>query len=332
MKKHIALLFGGRGHEHEISVKGKIALREHFDPEKYRITEIFINRDGNFFIENADGEKYPTYPVKIMGKSGFLSGSSLLTTDTVFPLLHGDFGEDGRIQGLLECAGLSFVGEGVGVGAVTADKAYSKSVAERLKIPTAKYLVFRGGVPPKEAEERVSAELGYPVFVKPTGLGSSVGASAARNTEDFKRAYNAASALGEVIVEELVENKRELEVAYLYYFGKQTVTPPAEILLSGTYGYDEKYKLGTKTRTVAEVSDKISSLAREYALRLVSEIGIFSMARIDFFLRGEELLFNEINTLPGFTEDSMYLKMLKESGICERRVIDALTERAGERR
>lgn len=330
MKKNIALLFGGKGHEHEVSLRGALSLRSHFNPEKYKITDVFIDRGGNFFIVNADGEKYPTFPVKMLGKSGFLTGSTLFTPDAVFPLLHGDFGEDGRVQGLLECAELPFIGENTGVGALTADKAYTKAVAEKLGIPTAKYLVFRGDLA-EDAEAQVSSYLGYPVFVKPTGLGSSVGASAARTKEEFIRAYNEARVGGGVIAEELVEDKRELEVAYLHFFGKRTVTPPAEILCSGTYGYREKYKLGTKTKTVACVPSEISELAREYALRLVSEIGIFSIARIDFFYSCGRLLFNEINTLPGFTEDSMYLKMLREAGIPEDAVIDALTERAGER-
>ena len=330
MKKNIALLFGGKGHEHEVSLRGALSLRSHFNPEKYKITDVFIDLGGNFFIINADGEKYPTFPVKMLGKSGFLLRNTLFAPDAVFPLLHGDFGEDGRIQGLLECAELPFIGEDTRVGALTADKAFTKAVAERLKIPTAKHLVFRGASA-EDAEMQVSSSIGYPVFVKPTGLGSSVGAGSAHTKEEFISAYNRAKINGSVIVEELVGDKRELEVAYLNFFGKRTVTPPSEILCSGTYGYTEKYKLGTKTKTVASVPFEISELAKEYALRLVSEIGIFSIARIDFFYSHGVLLFNEINTLPGFTEDSMYLKMLKAAGIPEDAVIDALTERAGER-
>ena len=332
MEKHIVLLFGGQGHEHEVSVEGKTALRRHFNCGKYRVTEIYIDKDGNFFIENADGEKYPTFPVKIMGKSGFMKGSSFITPDAVFPLLHGDFGEDGRVQGLLECASLPFVGEGVGVGALTSDKAYTKAVAERLGIPTARYIVLRGEISSEDAEKRVSGELGYPVFVKPTGLGSSLGASKAYSRAEFLKAYKEASTLGDVIAEELVEDKRELEVAYLNYFGRPVLTPPSEILCPDTYGYNEKYKLGTKTNLRAEVSLEISELARKFAYMLVREIGIFSLSRIDFFLRRGELLFNEINTLPGFTDGSMYLKMLKADGISEEAVIDALISRAGERR
>jgi len=331
MKKHIALLFGGRGREHEVSLAGYKTLRRHLDSQKYRVTDIFIDKNGDFYIENTDGEKYPTYPVRLLGKSGFLHGSKLITPDVVFPLLHGDFGEDGRVQGLLECSGLPFVGEGTRVGALASDKAYTKAVAERLGIPVSPYLVFRGGISGEDAERAVSKTLPYPVFIKPTGLGSSFGAASAGSRAEFLAAYSAAASLGDVIVEGLIGNKRELECAFLYYKGERVVTPPAEILLTGTYGYREKYKLGTRTKTVADVTPEISRLAREYSLRLVSEIGIFSLSRIDFFLSGDKLIFNEINTLPGLTEDSMYLKMLRTAGFTEECVTDALIERALER-
>ncbi len=330
MKKHIALLFGGKGYEHEVSLLGHRALRRFIDGEKYRVTDVFIDKNGDFYIEDTDGEKYPTFPVRLMGRSGFLSGTSLITPSAVFPLLHGDFGEDGKVQGLLECAGLPFVGEGTSVGALTSDKAYTKAVAERLGIPVAPYRVFRCGLPWQEAE-RSAAELTYPLFIKPVGLGSSVGVSIADSPSSFKDAYSTAAALGDVMAEELVTNKRELECAFLYYRGEAVVTHPSEVLASGTYGYREKYKLGTKTETVARVSPEIAELAREYSLRLVSEIGIFSLARIDFFLSGDTLIFNEINTLPGLTDDSMYLKMLRAHGYAECDVIDALIERAAAR-
>ncbi|MBQ7363177.1 MAG: ATP-grasp domain-containing protein [Clostridia bacterium] len=331
MKKHIALLFGGRGREHDVSVAGHATLRRYLNCEKYRVTDVFIDKNGDFYIEDADKEKYPTFPVRLMGRGGFLSGASLITPDAVFPLLHGDFGEDGKIQGLLECTGLPFVGEGTSVGALTSDKAYTKAMAERLGIPVAPYVTFRKSTPAEEAERISSSALDYPMFIKPTGLGSSVGAKKADSREHFISAYNAASELGDVIVEALIENKRELECAFLYYRGESVVTPPSEILCEGTYGYREKYKLGTKTETVARVDGETSALAREYSRRLAKEIGIFSLSRIDFFLSGDKLIFNEINTLPGLTDDSMYLKMLRAYGFSECDVIDALIERAAER-
>ena len=332
MKKHIALLFGGRGAEHEISLAGHRTLRRLIDREKYRITDIFIDKSGDFYIDNTDGEKYPVFPVKRLGKSGFLGSSGLIEVDAVFPLLHGDFGEDGRVQGLLECASLPFIGEGTRVGAITADKAATKAIAERLGIPVASYTVHRLSESASEAEKRASSTLGYPMFIKPTGLGSSIGASAAESRDEFIRAYSEAVSLGDVMAESLVPDKRELECAFLYYRGELVVSRPSEILCRGTYGYKEKYRLKTKTRTVADVPKEISDTAREYSLALAKEIGIFSLARIDFFLSGKTLIFNEINTLPGLTESSMYLKMLKNEGYNEPDVIDALIERAFDKR
>ncbi len=327
MKKTLAVIYGGAGREHDVSVMGYRNLVRIIEGAGYGIYEIFIDRSGAWYYIHGD-ESYPTFPVRLGATSGFLVRGRVLPCLCALPLLHGDMGEDGNIQGLLRSSGIPFVGEGTLTGALASDKAYTKTVAESAGVPTVKGITLIDE-PIESAIETVERELDYPVFVKPASLGSSVGIGRAGTRDELVSAYSDALSFDKrVLVEELVSPKRELECAVLKTPSGFVITPPSEIIISGEYGYNEKYKLMTRLEVVSDVSSSVKDKLHEYCERLIHAMGIESMSRIDFFLSENNIFFNEINTMPGFTKDSLYLKMLGEVGIPPERVIDTLVNSA----
>ena len=323
MRKTVALLYGGRGCEHEISVLGSKNFKKLIDPQKYDLLEVFIDKTGDWYLIKGD-ECYPTFPTRLSGKSGFWRAGGIVPCDVAFPLLHGDGGEDGTVQGTLTAAGINLAGEPCGSSALALDKINTKLIAIASGIPTAKFVALRG-TDKEEARTLCEKELGYPLFIKPNALGSSHGAGAVHTREEFYTVYSAATALADdVIAEELIEGKRELEVAYLNVAEGEFITPPAEIMLDGTYGFAEKYKKRTETCVVADVSKDTVNILSDYTRRLARIMGIKRMARFDYFLHKGKILLNEINTMPGFTDASLYLAMLDAYGIEKGRVLDAL--------
>lgn len=321
MKKNItlALIHGGRGYESEVSLGGKGYIYPILK-EDYNILPVFIDKAGRWLIEER--EVFPYH-------GGFLSPNDGLffDCDCALPLLHGDYGEDGIVQGALCCANIPYVGCESTVGAICRDKAVVKAVAERLNIPTLPYVLFKEG----DNIEIAEGEIGYPMFIKPTSLGSSFGASPARDREGLHRALDTAfSHSKRVMIERLIEPKRELECGFFSVKGKELFTNPGEILSDGLfYDYESKYKeCGFKTRDEADVDGEICRLIKEYSSRLVRFLGIKQLARIDFFLSEGRLYFNEINTMPGMTETSLYLKMLSRQGLGVREALGLLIEDA----
>lgn len=330
MKKTIAVIYGGEGLEHDVSVMGYRNLSGLINREKYDLYEIFIDRSGAWYFIRAD-ESYPTFPVKLGDKSGFLVGGRIICCDVAFPLLHGDMGEDGNIQGLLRAAEIPFVGEDARVGAICSDKDATKRIAESLGISVAEGITLVDATL-DEALTRVRETLSYPLFVKPATLGSSFGASAVFSEEELVIAYKRAKELDRrVLIERLVSPKRELECAVLGVRSGFVITAPGEIIISGSYGYNEKYKQPTRLSVRADIPDGVARKIADASSRLVFGLGIRSMSRIDFFLSGDKLILNEINTMPGLTGGSLYLKMLAEHGIAPEMAIDTLIDSALER-
>ena len=293
----LAIIYGGEGYEHKVSALGF----QHLFPilEKiYRVFPIFIDTCGEFWLENK--RVFPTY-------GGFADSSGeVYKVDAAFPLLHGDMGEDGVVQSALTLGKIPFIGCAPTVGAVCRDKFTVKAVAKSLGIPTL----------PARLISR-DDEIALPCFIKPSGLGSSIGAGAARSMGELQFALeNAFRYTDRVMAEPLLKGKRELECGYFGVKGKEIFTNAGEILSNDAfYDYDSKYGGGTKTATVADVSPEINRKIKEYSARLVSALGVRHISRIDFFLSGEDIYFNEINTMPGFTAESMYPRMLAEYGI-----------------
>ena len=311
-RKQIALIYGGRGLEHSVSVAGAKNLFPLFDSERYKVIPIHISRSGKAAIASpfSDGEGAKT-PIS------FLTGGNLLTddgeiisVDCVFPLLHGDFGEDGSVQGLFTSLRTPFVGCDARASAVCLDKAVAKSVAESLGIPTVRWRLLT-------SERPCLDDFAYPVFIKPDCLGSSYGAGVARSPAEFDRLYAEAYALsGRVLVEEFKSNARELECAFFEAQDERVISSAGEILCDGFYSYDKKYaRDGAKVSARADVSREQNERIRRYSEALCSFIGIRHLARVDFFLADGEIYFNEINTMPGMTETSLYLRLVSGEGI-----------------
>lgn len=322
-RTRVALIYGGKGHECEVSLRGKEHILPLIDKEKYEVIPLFIDKSGVWRIGDEPALPYG---------GGFLCPESgrKIKVDCAFPLLHGDFGEDGRVQGALECAAIPYVGCSVWSAAVCRDKALVKTVATELGIPTLPSITLLRSEGVDYAVRQTEARLSYPLFVKPTCLGSSVGVGMAENTDALRSALTDAFALSErVMAEPYLEGKRELECGYFSTKGKELFTNPGEILHEGTYGYEDKYLRGKAGLAIrAQVDEWVKEAVREYSRRLVRMLSVRDLSRIDFFLSGDRLYFNEINTMPGFTEGSLYAKMVTAHGMSEGRLIESLIDNA----
>lgn len=317
-KTTVALIYGGRGYESEVSLRGAENIRPIIE-KNYRCLSVFIDKDGRWLF---DGKEV------LLKKGGIVVEGEYVGIDCAFPLLHGDFGEDGRVQGALDCASIPYVGCDTTVSGICRDKFVVKSVAKSLGIPTLPCILGlkSEGIDKivTESEEKV----GYPAFIKPTALGSSVGASSAADRDELIAALkNAFSLSGRVIIEPCLALKRELECGYFGAKGKELFTKCGEILCDGFYSYDKKYSSPEiKILPRAEVGEEINAKIQDYAAMLVRALGIRGLSRIDFFLSGDSLYFNEINSMPGMTKASLYPKMIESAGISLGESIDLLIQ------
>lgn len=352
MKKKIrvGILFGGKSAEHEVSLQSAKNVAEAIDKSKYEVSLIGIDKSGHWFLldqlQYLLDENDPKN-IKLNDKNGQVvtfvsqSGGELtnLTNgkphspiDVVFPILHGPFGEDGTVQGLLKLANVPFVGAGVLGSAIGMDKDVMKRLLRDAGIPVAKFLVFKTG---ETVEfEAVSNELGLPLFVKPANLGSSVGVSKIKNKEDFDKAVTKAFSYDKkIIIEESIVG-REIECSIL---GNQDpiASVPGEILPNHDfYSYEAKYidDDGAKLKIPADISDKAKKDIQDMAIKVFKTLECEGLGRIDFFLKENgELVVIEINTIPGFTKISMYPRLWEASGISYTELIDRLIQLAIER-
>ncbi len=321
-KRKIALVYGGRGCEHSVSLAGAEFVRSVIDKEKHDLLPVLIDRDGRWWLDGAE-----VFPSRRGGLHGLWNGEKIIPVDCAIPLLHGDFGEDGRIQGALDTAGIPFVGADVVSGAVCIDKGFTRALAQQLGIPVARGISLPSGA---RYDDALSAarEIGFPVFVKPRRLGSSVGAGVARDERELRTVFGCAALYGELLIEELIEQKRELEIGLLSLKGRRIASPVGEVVCEGFYDFDKKYGSSTATLCPADISGDTAKKIREYAIRLAEAISLCGPSRIDFFLSGERLIFNEINTMPGFTRDSLYPALMRAAGVGEAELFNLLIEDA----
>ena len=343
MKKTVALIFGGEGYEHSISLQSAESLAEMIDRKKYSVLCVGISKTGEWYIYNGKKDKIgngewiydkshltPTYPVKLCGESGFLKGGEIIPVHTAIPCLHGDFGEDGVIQGALDTAHICYVGEDVYSSAVTIDKSYTKLIAEKLGIPTAKWILSTNETF-KEAKERAEKIIGYPMFIKPTRLGSSYGASPVYTESDFEEAFRCAKAYSErLIIEELIRADYELECAVLNT-DKRYIVPFGRIHSHGSfYDFFAKYEGENSPKT--EASDNGGETEKrvyKYAKKLADFIDVRQLCRIDFFVTEKrDVYFNEINAFPGMTKNSLYPVLTELVGLKKGDFINLLIEKA----
>jgi D-alanine-D-alanine ligase len=306
MQTRVAVIYGGRTGEHEISLRSAKSIIEALDPEKYKAIHYLISKEGKWS------------PRPIVPEPGGNPG-----IDVVFPVLHGTFGEDGTMQGLLELADLPYVGAGVLASSISMDKDMMKRVAKERGLPVVEYVVAPG-----------SHDLDFPVFVKPANLGSSVGISKARNCEELRAALELARTYDRKVIVERGITGRELECAVL---GNEdpVASAPCEILPSREfYDYDDKYLLDlAQTVIPADLTPEQTAEIQRLAVECYRAVECQGMARVDFLLEGAtgKLYINEINTIPGFTSISMYPKMWEYSGLAMPKLIDRLIELALER-
>jgi D-alanine-D-alanine ligase len=310
MKTRVAVVYGGRSGEHEVSLRSAKSIIEALDPEKYKVVHYVISKDGKWS------------PRPIQPEPGGNPG-----VDVVFPVLHGTFGEDGTLQGLLELADLPYVGAGVLASSISMDKEMMKRVARERGLPVVDYFL-----PPRNGF--VTFENKFPMFVKPANLGSSVGISKVHNMDELMAAIELAGSYDRKIIVERGITGRELECAVL---GNQdpVASTPCEILPSREfYDYEDKYLLD-QARTVipADLSPEQTAEIQRLAVECYRAVECEGMARVDFLLESAtgKLYINEINTIPGFTSISMYPKMWEYSGLAMPKLIDRLIELAMER-
>jgi D-alanine-D-alanine ligase len=303
MKTRVAVIYGGRSGEHEVSLRSAKAVMEAMDEEKYKIIHYLISKEGKWS------------PRPILPEPGGNPG-----IDVVFPMLHGTFGEDGTVQGLLDLANLPYVGAGVLASAISMDKEMMKRVAKEAGLPVVEWVV----VPENH-------DFDFPVFVKPANLGSSVGISKVRNSAELKAAIELASSYDRKVIVERGITGREFECAVLGNEDPVAATP-CEILPSREfYDYDDKYLLdAAQTVIPADLSPEQTAEMQRLAVQCYRAMECEGMARVDFLLESAtgKLYINEINTIPGFTSISMYPKMWEYSGLAMPKLIDRLIELA----
>ncbi len=316
MKTTVALIRGGSGKEHDVSCMGYAYVRCLLEKNGYDVISVYIDKNGNWSI-TKNGEKIPTFPILLSGISGLYCNGKIIEIDVAIPLLHGDGGESGEVQGLLESARIRYIGAKVATSALCLDKSYTKRIVRELGIPVTKWVDFSTRCDTEAALKRCLDTLSFPMFIKPRALGSSIGAYAVVNEDEFSQAFfNCASVSdNRVMVEEMICDKRELECAFYSVGEVRLITPPGEILHKGFYTYNDKYQSKTETAVVADVDITIKNRLTEYSLAIAEAVNLRHLARIDYFLTRDGIIFNEINTFPGFTDESLYPKMIAASGI-----------------
>ena len=353
MKKlSVCVLFGGISPEHEVSLRSAEFVLNSLDPEKFNVFPVGITKNGDWILyTGTDYSLLPTgewkdYPENRRAAISPVRGQGLLSfegdcvvrewIDVVFPVLHGENGEDGAMQGLLQMAGIPYVGPHVAASAVAMDKTLTKLVVDQAGIRQAAWMLVRSADVDSRVDwvmDQVEKKFAYPVFVKPAGTGSSVGVSKAADREALKVALLKATAYDtKVLVEEFISG-REVEVAVM---GNES--PVASIcgeIDSGAefYDYDAKYVTDTCVAYIpARIGEDVSEQVRDAAVRIYSAIGCQGLSRVDFFVthEGDEVVFNEINTLPGFTSISMFPKLFAASGIPAQQLVEELLKLAVE--
>jgi D-alanine-D-alanine ligase len=313
----VVVLAGGRSSEHDVSLASAASVRAGLVEAGHVPVDVRISRSGSWKLDGA--------PLSLSPSGG------LLEADAVFPVLHGPFGEDGTVQGLLELLDVPYVGAGVLASSVAMDKVIFKDLMAAHGVPQVAYAAVRDGEPVGDLDR-----LGLPVFVKPARLGSSVGISRASTPAELSDALESAFTHDALVIVEALGTGLEIECSVLGD-REAEASEPGEIVLtgageSGWYDYEAKYTPGGMELVVpARISETARLRVRSLAVEVFRLIGASGMARVDFFVDGEEVLVNELNTIPGFTSTSVYAKLFDASGVPYPELLDRLLRLAVER-
>jgi D-alanine-D-alanine ligase len=346
-KLRVGIIFGGRSGEHEVSLASAASVIRALDPEKYEAVPIGISKDGRWLVGTGAAKLLPE--ILISGERVVLppdpsaaalvpltpsAGHPSVMVDVVFPVLHGTFGEDGTVQGLLELAGLPYVGAGVLGSAIGMDKDTQKRLFKEARLPIVPYLAIQRSKWERDRAgmlREIKKQFRFPVFVKPATLGSSVGMTRVKAAHELPAALDAAAEFAQKILVERAVNAREIEVSVLGNDDPRASVPGEIIPHREFYDYAAKYlEEGTRLEIPAKLSKKQVATFQDYAVRAYRAIDCCGMARCDFFLEHKtaKIYVNELNTIPGFTSISMYPKMWEASGLPYSKLIDRLIELA----
>ena len=347
----VGLLFGGKSSEHEVSLQSAASILTAIDQNKYNLVLVGITKEGqwrsdpNFSsgqLSEILNKGIPVFLASNFEGSGHLIQfdpssdwvGKKIKIDVFFPVLHGPFGEDGKIQGLFEMANVPYVGAGVLSSAIAIDKCMTKTLFQQAGLPTVPFISMhleKWNQDQKEIEKKIAETFGYPCFVKPANLGSSIGISRVTRSENLLRALDLATQFDNKILIEKAIEAREIECSVLGNSNPQVSIPGEIITISDFYDYQSKY-LNDNTQLVIPApleTDKVKQI-QDFSKRSFQLIDCRGMARVDFFIEKltNKLYLNEINTIPGFTPISMYPKLWEESGVTYSRLIDKLIELA----
>jgi D-alanine-D-alanine ligase len=344
-KLRVGVLFGGRSGEHEVSLASAASIIRGLDPQKYEAVPIGITKEGHWLIGAGAQKMLPEVlrtgqrvlmsadPTEsaLMPLDGSPQGQKL---DVVFPVIHGTFGEDGTMQGLLELAGLPFVGAGVLGSAIGMDKDVAKKLMQVAKIPVVPWIAVQRADwerQPKEIRRAIEKKFKYPVFVKPATLGSSVGMTKVHSRAELSPALDLAAEFAMKIMVERAVSAREIEVSVLGNHDPRASIPGEIVPHREFYDYAAKYlEEGTKLLIPAKLTKSEVKKVQAMAVTAFRALQLSGMARVDFFIekRGGKIFLNEVNTIPGFTSISMYPKLWEANGIPFRELVSKLIDLA----
>lgn len=349
-KKTVAVIFGGQSSEHEVSRVSAAMIISNLNPEKYFVIPVGITKKGKWLIYSGPVEHIKSGEWEKYGVPAILSpdatqkcllkrvGGSIkeIPVDVVFPALHGLYGEDGTIQGLLELSQIPYVGCGVLASSITMDKVYTKMVAKSLGIPQAKHLWFRRDAlkDMKKVLPKIEKKLGFPCFIKPSNAGSSVGISKARNAKELEDGLLLAAKYDrKIIIEEFVDG-REIECSVLG--NEEPIVSGVGEVFAGAefYDYEAKYKsTASRTEIPASLPPETVEKIRKIASKIYRGVDGTGLARVDFFVdkKTGAVIFNELNAMPGFTPISMYPMLWEQEGMSNGDMVDKMIELALER-
>lgn len=344
-KIKVAVLYGGQSAEHEVSLQSAAAVIKNLDKNKFEVIPVSIDKQGHWLVN--DLKQFPSdesAPVKTSVSKTLFVPETIINQkesfcDVVFPVLHGSFGEDGTMQGLLEILGLPYVGANVLGSAIGMDKVVAKRLAQADKIPVVPFVTFNTGeweINQTFVQKRIEKELDYPLFVKPVNAGSSLGITKVKKAADLLAAVNLAAEFDTKILVEQALEVREIEAAVLesLSFGEEPlvsvlgeINPQHEF-----YSYEAKYldDKGAKLTIPAMLGEGQSEKIKKLAAKVFISLACEGMARVDFFIEEatQKIYLNEINTIPGFTKISMYPKLWEASGLSYQQLLTHLIELA----
>lgn len=339
-KKNICVVFGGMSGEHDVSLMSAYNILNALDKEKYNVSTIGITLYGKWYFydgdyENIKNKSWLEDKSNLDDNIDFFSDGRIRDIDVFFPIIHGQTGEDGKLQGLFEMIGKAYVGCDVTSSALCMDKDLTKRVLETEKIPVTEGICLYESeiTDEKELEKYISdikKSFSFPVFIKPANMGSSVGISKANDEAELSKALKNAVRFDKKVLVERAVNAREIEVAVLGNFEPEVTMPGEIISCNEFYDYEAKYLSGdsSKINIPADITKEQIEKIQKYAVRAFKVLGCLGLSRIDFFIDKDsgEVYLNEVNTMPGFTNISMYAKMWEAMGVDYTSLIERLID------